>query len=84
MGFHGYELAYMRSRVDSSMNIRQTDVVQKEFNVWAVIINSNFKEVPMNRIIKSKSIIINHANPEYGTIFKFWTDCALLLTDSWI
>jgi hypothetical protein len=33
--------------------IRQTGVVQKQFNVWAVIINCNCKEAPINRIIKS-------------------------------
>jgi hypothetical protein len=37
----------------SSGDIRQTDVVQKEFNVWAVIIDCNCKEVPINPIIKS-------------------------------
>jgi hypothetical protein len=37
------------------IGIRQTDVVQKEFNVWAVIIDCNYKEVPINPIIKSKT-----------------------------
>jgi hypothetical protein len=35
------------------IEIRQTAVVQKEFNVWAVIINYNCKEVPINPIMKS-------------------------------
>jgi hypothetical protein len=35
--------------------IRQRDVVQKVFNVWALIIYSNCKEVPTNPIIKSRT-----------------------------
>jgi hypothetical protein len=35
--------------------IRQTNLVQKEFNVWAVMIDCNCKEVPINPIIKSRS-----------------------------
>jgi hypothetical protein len=34
--------------------IRQTDVVEKEFSVWAVIIDCNCKEVPINQIIRSR------------------------------
>jgi hypothetical protein len=37
------------------IEIRQTDVVKKEFNVLAVIIESNCKEVPINPIIKSRT-----------------------------
>jgi hypothetical protein len=35
--------------------IRQRDVVQEEFSVWAVIIDCNRKEVPINSIIKSRT-----------------------------
>jgi hypothetical protein len=37
------------------IEIRQTDIVQKEFNVSAVIIDCNCKEVPINSIIKSRT-----------------------------
>jgi hypothetical protein len=37
------------------MEIRQTDVVQKELNVGAVIINSNCKEIPINPIFKYRT-----------------------------
>jgi hypothetical protein len=37
---------------------RQTDVVQKEFNVWAVIISYNCKEVPINLIMKLRTQLL--------------------------
>jgi hypothetical protein len=39
----------------SLMEIRQTDIIQQEFIVRAVIINFNGKEVPINPIIKSRT-----------------------------
>jgi hypothetical protein len=51
--------------------IRQTDGVQK-FNMWAVIIEFNCKEVPINPIIKPESIIIRHENPLHVTIRYEW------------
>jgi hypothetical protein len=37
------------------MEIRQTGVVEKEFHVWAVTVNCNCKEVPINPINKSRT-----------------------------
>jgi hypothetical protein len=54
---------------NSSGGILQIDVVQKEFNVWAVIINCNCKEVPINPIIKSKAHTTPR-HPQYMTVLQ--------------
>jgi hypothetical protein len=41
-----------------SIGIRQTEVVQEEFIVWAVIVYCNCKDVPINPIINPEPIII--------------------------
>jgi hypothetical protein len=51
--------------------IRQTGVVQREFNMWAIIIDCSCNEVPINPIIKSITIIISHANLLHVTIYLY-------------
>jgi hypothetical protein len=78
MNFHGYELACVRSRGDSSRihswdrrRSRQWEIlhrgssygIQKEFNVWAVTVNCNFKEVPINPVIKSRTHYYSSRQP---------------------
>jgi hypothetical protein len=50
------------------IEIRQTDVAQKEFHVSAVTIDRSREEVPINPIIRPELIIISHANPLHVAI----------------
>jgi hypothetical protein len=50
--------------------IRETDVVKKEFNVWAAIIDCSCKEVPINPILKYEPIIMSRQPYTRGSIFK--------------
>jgi hypothetical protein len=42
-----------QSEIQAAVRYSQRDVVQKEFNVRAAIINCNYKEMPINQIIRS-------------------------------
>jgi hypothetical protein len=55
---------------DSFREIHQTDVVRKEFNVWAVVSDFNCKEVPINPIIKSITHFYSSRKPR--TRDNFW------------
>jgi hypothetical protein len=77
-------------RVEISPRIRQqwesphtkTEIVQKEFNVWAVIIKYNCKEVPTN----PEPIIIRHAYRLYAKrkhcVYIYWSNSCLCVSTS--
>jgi hypothetical protein len=55
---------------NSSGGVLQRDVVQKEFNMWAIIIDCNCKEVWINPIIKSRTHCYYSHQHQYMTVLQ--------------